>query len=72
MLDMFKDPSGKTSMQRVLLFMVVTAVMAVWLWISLSTKQFASFDIEQAILILGLFGMKTGQSFGEKYLPTKG
>ena len=66
MFDVFKENNGGVSSVRVIAFMIVTAVLFVWVSVSLKTWTIQPLDMNTVVMVLGSLGAKVGQKFAEK------
>lgn len=66
MFDMFKENNGGVSSVRVIAFMIVAAVLFVWVSVSLKTWTIQPLDMNTVVMVLGSLGAKVGQKFAEK------
>lgn len=64
-MNVFNDPTGKSSSTRIAWFISVLIVMAVWGYTSVINKTFVHFTSGDAMWMATLFGLKIGQSYVE-------
>lgn len=69
MISLFKGPDGKISMMRVSTIIIVTSVVAVFISHNIISMikggAFISLGATEAMLLAGVLGMKSIQSFSE-------
>lgn len=73
---LFNGPDGKVSMMRMATFLIVTSVIAVFIAHNILSMikggTFISIGATEAMLLAGVLGMKSVQSFSEnKKIPEK-
>jgi len=74
MFEMFKGPDGKVSMMRFSTFIVVVSVIGVFIAHNVLSMVrggiFISLGASEALLIAGVLGMKSAQTFSESKSTT--
>lgn len=73
---LFNGPDGKVSMMRMATFLIVTSVIAIFIAHNILSMikggTFISIGATEAMLLAGVLGMKSVQSFSEnKKIPEK-
>ncbi len=66
LLSMFEGLSGKLSIMRVCLALIVAMTMANWTWACYQKKDIVPLPANVVELVVGFAGVKAVQRFGEK------